>query len=129
MNNGLNSPGPDKFPPKYKENVLKYIIRRIEKGTGLSLQELHREFSEEDIFYLGLKHITTTKKAFCEAIGIPVEAGCRYKRRLEKEGYLVQSSKQVVCPFTLHMARAISTNPDEFDKLRRSDSKPSNPEP
>lgn len=112
-----------------KEKVLQYIIQRVEKGTGLSLQELHEKYSEDKVFYQGLKHVTTTKKAFCEAMGIPVEAGCWYKRKLEKSGHLVQSSKPVICPFTLHMARLISTNPEEFDKLRRSDSKPSNPEP
>lgn len=106
-----------------KQSILNYIIQRIEKGTGESIEELRTSHSEESLFYVGLKHITTTKKAFCEATGIPVEAGCRYKRKFEKAGILVQSIDKVVCPFTRDMAHLISTNPDDFDRLKKSNSR------
>lgn len=100
--------------------ILHYIIRKIEKGTGLSFDELKTKYSEEQLFFEGLKHITTTKKAFCEALRIPVEAGCRYKRGLEKMNRLVQSETEVTCPYTKHKAHLISTNPNEFEKLRKT---------
>ena len=106
-----------------RQSILNYIIQRIEKGTGQSLQELRKQYTEDGLFYLGLRHITTTKKAFCEATGIPVEAACRCKRKLEKAGLLVQSADKTVCPFTRDMAHLISTNPEEFDKLRKSNSR------
>lgn len=123
MNDQSNSPDRNKGWFKDRKNVLQYIIQRVEKGTGLSLQELHEKYSEDKVFYQGLKHVTTTKKAFCEAMGIPVEAGCRYKRKLEKAGHLVQSVDDMVCPFTKHMAKLITTNPREFDRLRKTNSK------
>lgn len=99
---------------KDKVLVLNYIISQVEKGTGLTLLELKQQYKEEHLFYIGLKHVTTTKKAFCKAMDIPVEAGCRYKRKLEKIGHLVQSINKVVCPYTKDYAHEISTNPDEF---------------
>ncbi|MEI6865772.1 hypothetical protein [Flavicella sp.] len=99
---------------------LQYIKNQIEKGTGLSLKELKNSYSEEYLFYVSLKYITTTKKALCTVLEIPIEAGCRYKRTLEKNGYLVQSIDEVVCPFTRCMAHLLTTNPKEFEKLTNS---------
>lgn len=100
--------------------LLKYIESRIEKGTGLSIVELKEQYSEEQLFRIALLHIPTTKKAICTALNIPIEAGCRYKRTLEKEGKLVQSVDKIHCPFTKHHAHLLSTNPKEFERLLKS---------
>ena len=100
--------------------VLQGIQKSIENGAGKPIPVLRQEHTEEHFFYLCLRYVTTTKKALCEAVGIPVEAGCRYKRRYEKDGLLVQSTDEVVCPLTRHGAHLLSTNPDEFEELRRS---------
>ncbi|WP_292901701.1 hypothetical protein [Nonlabens sp.] len=105
---------------KDKNLTLQYIVKQVEKGTGLSFLEVKKEYSEEHLFSIALKHVTTTKKALCTALNIPVEAGCRYKRVLEKEGNLVQSVDEVICPFTKHPAHLISTNPNEFERLLKS---------
>lgn len=102
--------------------VLNSIISKVEKGTGKKLRELKKMYSEDYLFQIGLKYVTTTKKAYCEALQIPVEAGCRYKRALEKEGLLVQSIDEVFCPLTNHLAHLISTNSEEFDRLLKSKS-------
>lgn len=101
------------------EITLQFIISKIESGTGLRLSQLKDRYSEDKLFFIGLRHVTTTKKALCEALNIPVEAACRCKRKLEKDGQLVQSAVKVVCPYTKHFAHLISTNPSEFDKLKR----------
>lgn len=105
---------------KDKYLTLQLIIKQVEKGTGLSFIELKKQYLEEHLFSLSLKHVTTTKKALCTAFDIPVEAGCRYKRKLEKKGYLMQSIEKVYCPFTNNPAHLISTNPIEFEKLQKS---------
>lgn len=122
MNKPLNTPDNSlhKRQTKDKYLTLQYIIKQVEKGTGLSFSELKKQYSEEHLFSLALKHVTTTKKALCTAFNIPVEAGCRYKRTLEKEGNLVQSIDEVFCPFTKHPAHLISTNPKEFERLLKS---------
>lgn len=120
-NNQLNSPKSfEKGQGKDKYLTLQYIVKQVEKGTGLSFTELKKQYLEEHLFFLSLKHVTTTKKALCTALNIPIEAGCRYKRTLEKEGNLVQSIDEVICPFTKHQAHLISTNPKEFERLRKS---------
>lgn len=110
----------EKGQGKDKQLTLQNIVRQVEKGSGLSFSELKKQYSEEHLFTLALKHVTTTKKALCTAFNIPVEAGCRYKRTLEKEGNLVQSIDVVICSFTKHPAHLISTNPKEFDRLSKS---------
>jgi hypothetical protein len=122
MNKPLNTPvnSLHKGQGKDKNLTLQNIVKQVEKGTGLSFSELKKQYSEEHLFSLALKHVTTTKKALCTAFNIPVEAGCRYKRTLEKEGSLVQSIDEVICPYTKHRAHLISTNPKEFKKLLKS---------
>ena len=122
MNKPLNTPvnSLHKRQSKDKNLTLQFIVKQVEKGTGLSFSELKKHYSEEHLFNIALQHVTTTKKALCTALNIPVEAGCRYKRTLEKEGYLVQSIDEVYCPFTKHPAHLISTNPKEFERLRKS---------
>lgn len=107
---------------QYKNKALlsNAIVQTIEKNTGTSLLQLKNELCEADLFELGLKYVTTTKKAYCTALGIPIEAGCRYKRQLEKSGVLVQSINKVVCPCTNHYAYVLTTNPNEFRRLRAS---------
>lgn len=124
MNKPLNPPvnSLHKRQSKDKHLALEFIVKQVEKGTDLSLLELKKQYSEEHLFAIALKHVTTTKKALCTALNIPIEAGCRYKRTLEKEGYLVQSIDEVICPFTKHPAHLISTNPKEFDRLLKSNS-------
>jgi len=112
--NSLNSKTKD------KHLTLQFIVKQVENGTGLNLSELKEIYVEDVLFVLALKHVTTTKKALCTALDIPVEAGCRYKRRIEKNGKLVQSTDKVICPFTKHPAHLISTNPKEFERLLNS---------
>lgn len=119
MDNQLNSPL-HKRQAKDKHLTLQFIVNEVEKGTGLSLLELKKQYSEEHLFAVALKHVTTTKKTLCTALNIPVEAGCRYKRTLEKNGNLVQSIDEVICPLTKHPAHLISTNPKEFKRLLKS---------
>jgi hypothetical protein len=122
MNKPLNTPVNSLHKGQSKDNhlALQFIVKQIEKGTELSLAELKRQYSEEHLFAVALKHVTTTKKALCTALNIPIEAGCRYKRTLEKEGNLVQSIDDVICPFTKHPAHEISTNPKEYERLLKS---------
>lgn len=112
----------DKRQGKDKIFVLKLIIQTIEKNTGKSILTLQNEMTKDGLFFECLKHITTTKKALCEAVGIPIEAGCRFKREFEKNGLLVESKDDFICPFTKHKAKLISTNPNEFEKLNKSKS-------
>jgi hypothetical protein len=104
---------------KDKNSILNHIRKQIEKGTGESLKILKEKYAEDKLFYLALSHVTTTKKALCTALNIPVEAGCRYKRSYEKNGYLAQSTDVYYCPFTKHLAHKLSTNPEEFERLRK----------
>jgi len=105
---------------KDRYSTLQFIVQQVERCTGLSFTELKKQYSEEHLFAIALKHVTTTKKALCTALNIPIEAGCRYKRTLEKNGNLVQSVDEVICPFTKHPAHLISTNPKEFERLLKS---------
>lgn len=117
MNQHNNTPS-HKRQNKDKQLIVNYIIKEVEKGTGLNISELKKQYSEDRLFYEALKHITTTKKALCKALNINIDNACWYKRNLEKDGLLIQSSEEVICPYTKHQAHLISTNPKEFDKLR-----------
>ncbi|MBQ0732970.1 hypothetical protein [Aquimarina celericrescens] len=116
MENNQNH-NPNSRRNKDKLLVLDHIKNEIEKGSGLTIKELSAKYGEEQLFYTSLKYVTTTKKALCVAIDIPVEAACRYKKHLEDRGLLVESIEVVICPYTKHYARLISTNPEEFDRL------------
>lgn len=123
MDNKNQNPAPlQKGRNKDKALVLQFIVKQVEIGTGYTLPELKKRYAEDKLFAVGLKYVTTTKKAFCKAMDIPVEAGCRYKRKLEKAGQLVQSVDEVTCPFTKHPAHLISTNPQVFEDLLQSKS-------
>lgn len=96
------------------------IVEAVEKGTGKNISTLRAELSEDQFFLTCLKYVTTTKKALCSVVGIPVEGACRYKRIAEKHGLLVESADQYICPYTKHPAKLISTNPSEFESLQKS---------
>lgn len=110
----------DKRQGQDKNLILKRIIYDVKKGTGLSISKLKKQYSEEQLFYVALKQVTTTKKALCKSLNINIDNACRYKRKLEIQGYLVQSIDEVICPFTKHPAHLISTNPKEFKRLKKS---------
>lgn len=107
-------------PGEYTELRVSEIIRKIEKAEGAPLAEVRARYTEQGLFQRCLEIVTTTKKALCVATGIPVEAACRYKRQLEKEGLLKESELEVICAFTNHPAKLISTRPDEFPHLENS---------
>ncbi|WP_047245723.1 hypothetical protein [Maribacter thermophilus] len=111
-----------KRQPQVKQLVLKSIVKQIEKRTGASISELKNKYSEETLFAVALKHVTTTKKALCKALDINIDNACRFKRKLEINGLLVQSIDQVICPFTKRSAHLLSTNPKEFERLLKSKS-------
>ena len=109
---------------KDKVLVKKYIKSRVEKGTGLTLEELKKKYCEEQLFFEALKHVTTTKKALCKALDLNIDNACRFKRGFEKNGLLMQSRDKVLCPFTKkYWAHLISTNPKEFERLGKTDTK------
>ncbi len=107
---------------KDKKIIVQFIIKQVEKGTGLSIKELKSKYSEERFFYESLKYVTTTKKALCKALDVNIDNACRYKRNFEKRGLLVQSADKIICPYTKEMANTLSTNPNEFEKLREPSS-------
>ena len=82
--------------------------------TILKLPELKR-------YYLGLKYVTTSNNAICMALSIPVEAGTRYKVELENNYNLVASSDKFQCDYTGEYVQFLSTNPTEFERLKKSD--------
>lgn len=111
-----------KRQPQDKQLILQSIVNQVEKETGASISELKNKYSEESLFAVALKHVTTTKKALCKALNINIDNACRFKRKLELNGLLVQSIDEVICPFTKHSAHLISTNPKEFERLQKSKS-------
>lgn len=125
MTNSLNTPV-DAFQHKRqlqdKQLIKQFILKEVEKGTGLNLTELKNKYSEQHLFFIALKHITTTKKALCKSLDINIDNACRYKRELELNGNLVQSIDEIVCPYTGCMAHLISTNSKEFQRLQKSNS-------
>ena len=48
-----------KRQPQDKKLVLQSIVKQIEKGTGLTISELKKKYSEETLFAVALKHVTT----------------------------------------------------------------------
>ncbi len=107
------------FTPLHKRQfkdrafTLQFIRTQVENGTGKPLSQLIKEYSELRRYKLALWYVTTTNKAVCEAMYVPVEAGTKYKRRLEKLGQLVSSTDEFRCPYTGDLAHLVSTNPKE----------------
>lgn len=111
-----------KRQPQDTQLVLQFIVKQVENGTGFSISELKKKYSEETLFAVALKHVTTTKKALCKALELNIDNACRYKRRLEIDGLLVQSIDEVICPFTKYSEHLITTNPKELERLQKSKS-------
>lgn len=103
-----------------KKLILNYLRNLVESKEGLQLNQLHKKYSEDLLFYKALQHVTTTKKAICKALNINIDNACRYKREFEKCGRLVQSAEERTCPFTGYPAHFISTNPKEFEELQKT---------
>lgn len=97
---------------KDREIVLKFIRKTIEKATNQTIGQLQKRESQERLYYTGLKYVTTTNKAICEALGIAVEFGTRAKRKFEKNGLLRASVKKKICPYTGHKAHFLTTDPE-----------------
>lgn len=103
-----------------KKLVLDAFLKKLETKSGKPISYLKENYGEEKLFLFALFHVTTTKKLVCEALNIPVEAACRYKRHAEDHGGLVESDDTVLCPLTKHPAKLLSTNPNEFSNLSQS---------
>jgi hypothetical protein len=91
-----------------RESVLKFYISKY---------EVFKTLPEETLFFKALKVQPVTKKAICEAFDLNIEAMCRFKRSLEKNGKLKQSKKKVVCQFTGHYAHLLTTNTFLFNSI------------
>ena len=102
---------------KDKTILINHIVKTVEQKTGLSLLELKRIKTQKQLYKIGLFYFTTTNKTICEALIIPVEAGTRRKRDLQKERRLIASLKKGICPFTGHRAKFLSTNPNNYNDL------------
>jgi hypothetical protein len=111
------------LPSKRTPDQLAYLIylrKEVERATDLSLYELKEMHTEDSLFQLALRHVTTTKKAICEALDIDVENACRHKRKLEKQGLLVESIDKVICGCTGHAAHNLTASPAKFEELRKT---------
>lgn len=103
-----------------KKMHLQWIIRKVILGTGHTIPELKLMYSEENLFFIALKHVTTTKKSLCKALELNVDNCCRYKRSYESKGLLIESFDKHVCKWSGCEAKLLSTNPNKFDKLLMS---------
>ena len=103
-----------------REMHLNWIRRKVILGTGYTIPELKLMYTEENLFFIALKHITTTKKSLCKALEIGVDNCCRYKRDLKKKGLLIESVENYTCRFSGMPAKLITTNPSKFDDLLRT---------
>jgi hypothetical protein len=103
------------------ENIKAVLLVRKEilKSSSLSFETILKKHRIQR-YHLGLYHITTSNKAICEALNIPTEAGCRYKARLEENHNLVTSIDDFQCPYTKEFVKFLSTNPNEFERLTKS---------
>lgn len=103
-----------------KQMHLYWIIKKVEKGTGLSIQELRIIHSEKSLFYESLKYVSTTNRSLCMALDLTIANCCRYKGEFEKAGLLVQSVDKYVCRNSGDMAHLLTTNSNKFDDLLKS---------
>ena len=102
---------------KDKQLLVNYIRKTIEKKTGLTYGQLLKYRTQSERYRIGLRYFTTTNKAICEALNIPVEAGTRRKRKLEKAGLLVSTPKKEICPYTGAKAHYYTTNKALFNAI------------
>lgn len=104
---------------KNKDAVL-LIRKEIIESSNLAFETILK-LPELKRYYLGLKYVTTSNNAICQAIAVPTEAGTRYKADLEKNYYLVASADKFQCNYTGEYVQFLSTNPTEFERLKKSD--------
>jgi hypothetical protein len=102
-----------------RNDLLKSIRKEVVKQSKTSFKTI-LSYPKIKRYHLGLKHITTSNKAICEALNIPVEAGTRYKAELEENQNLVASIDKFQCPYTKEYVQFLSTNPLEFERLTKS---------
>jgi hypothetical protein len=103
-----------------KQMHLKWIVRKVEKGTGLTIQELKSIHSEKSLFYEALKYVSTTSRGLCKALNLSRPNCCRHKKDLESRGLLIQSVDKYVCRNSNDLAFLLSTNSNKFDELLKS---------
>jgi hypothetical protein len=103
-----------------RKSHLNWIERKVVLGTGHTISELKELYSEENLFYVSLKHVTTTKKSLCKALLLDIDNCCRYKRDLEIGGLLIESIDSHTCNYSFHQAKLLSTNQAKFDELLMS---------
>jgi hypothetical protein len=103
-----------------KQMHLKWIVRKVEKGTGLTIQELKSIHSEKSLFYEALKYVSTTSRGLCNALNLSRPNCCRHKKDLESRGLLIQSVDKYVCRNSYDLAHVLSTNQNKFDELLKS---------
>jgi len=103
-----------------KQMHLNWIVRKVEKGTGLAKQELKSVYSEKALFYEALKHVSTTSRSLCKALNLSRANCCRHKKELESRGLLIQSVDKCVCKNSYNLAYLLSTNPDKYNELLKS---------
>jgi hypothetical protein len=90
------------------------IRSRLLSHKGVyDLPTLHRNFSEEALFYFGLKYSTATASMVCAALGLEQKNTCRYKRDLEEVGRLAEVKKDI-CLHTGYVAAYLTTDKDKF---------------
>ncbi|MFV5695161.1 hypothetical protein ACM55G_06940 [Flavobacterium sp. LB3P122] len=102
------------------KDAVSSIRKEIIKSSSLAFETILK-LPELKRYYLGLKYVTTSNNAICKAISIPIEAGTRYKADLENNYYLVASSDKFQCDYTGEYVQFLSTNPAEFERLKKSD--------
>ena len=107
---------------KDSELISKVIVNEVEKGTGLSYDQLKASYSETQLFYTVLQYVTTTKRAVCEAFDMTIANNCWNKKKFQEEGILVQSKDKYRCPSSKRWANVLSTNKSEFERLTQSSS-------
>ncbi|MES2806734.1 MAG: hypothetical protein V4652_14315 [Bacteroidota bacterium] len=96
------------------------IIRKeILERSNLAFETILK-LPEWKRYYLGLQYVTTSNNAICKALDVPIEAGTRYKAELESNYNLVASLDKFKCDYTGEYVQFLSTNPEEFERLTKS---------
>jgi hypothetical protein len=95
------------------------FVRKTVLAFYISEYAVFKKLPETTIFFKALKVQPVSKKAICTAFDLNIEAMCRYKRTLEKDGLLEQSDKKVHCKYTGHLAHLLTTNTMLFKKHKR----------
>jgi hypothetical protein len=102
------------------EDAVLLIRKEIIESSGHAFETLLK-LPELKRYYLGLQCVTTSNNAICKALNVPIEAGTRYKVELESNCNLVASADKFQCDYTGEYVQFLSTNPAEFERLKKSD--------